>query len=422
MAFYNTPKYRRSRRAYVAQCTFEYFITVLVSDAFLAKLLSSIGISDSLIGIISSFLSLAFIFQLLSLFVTTFSVNKKKTVIAFNIVSQIMFCMLYLIPFLPLNKRGKTVLIMLGVLFAYVAQYIAAPILFQWANSYVDPFRRARYSAIKEIVSLFSGMVFSSVLGYAIDRYERLGNINGAFLFISSTMLVTALLNLTSLILIKGDGKKQERVVPGRMVKETLENKKFRKLVVMAALWNCALYFSVGFWGVFKTKDLLLSVFAVQLINIAGQFARLLLSVPFGRYSDKNGFAKGFELAAWIAAAGFLVNIFITRRLWPLIILQTMCYHISMAGTNQNSFNIAYSYVNAEYISQAMAIKNSVGGICGFIAALIAGKIVSGIRDSGNMLFGIPVLPQQVLSVISLAFTMATIVYMKKNFSSGEEN
>ena len=77
MAFYNAPKYRRSRRADVAQCTFEYFITLLVSDAFLAKLLSSIGISDSLIGIISSFLSLAFIFQLLSLFVTTFSVNKK---------------------------------------------------------------------------------------------------------------------------------------------------------------------------------------------------------------------------------------------------------------------------------------------------------------------------------------------------------
>ncbi len=165
-----------------------------------------------------------------------------------------MFCMLYLIPFLPLNKRGKTVLIMLGVLFAYVMQYIAAPILFQWANSYVDPFRRARYSAIKEIVSLFSGMVFSSVLGYVIDRYERLGNINGAFLFISSVMLVTALFNLTSLLLIKGDSKKQEKAIPGRMIKETPGNKKFRKLVVMAVLWNCTLYFSAGFLGGLKRR------------------------------------------------------------------------------------------------------------------------------------------------------------------------
>ena len=35
-------------------------------------------------------------------------------------------------------------------------------------------------------------------------------------------------------------------------------------------------------------------------------------------------------------------------------------YNVSFAGTNQNSFNIAYSYVPLNCITQAMAIKNSV--------------------------------------------------------------
>lgn len=65
---FESNSFKTSRKAYTAQCTFEYFITILVGDAFLAKLLMTIGIQDSLIGIISSFVSLAFLFQLFSVF------------------------------------------------------------------------------------------------------------------------------------------------------------------------------------------------------------------------------------------------------------------------------------------------------------------------------------------------------------------
>lgn len=57
---YDSAEYKRSRKAYTLQCAFEYFVAIMAGDAFLAKLLSAIGISDSLIGIISSFTTLAF--------------------------------------------------------------------------------------------------------------------------------------------------------------------------------------------------------------------------------------------------------------------------------------------------------------------------------------------------------------------------
>ena len=63
---FDTKAYKRSRNAYMVQCAFEYFVALLVADAFLAKLLTALGIGDNLIGIISSFVSLAFVFQLLS--------------------------------------------------------------------------------------------------------------------------------------------------------------------------------------------------------------------------------------------------------------------------------------------------------------------------------------------------------------------
>ncbi len=65
---FNTTQYKRSRGAYMAQCTFEYFVTLLVTDAFLAKLLTHIGISDHLIGIIASFVSMTYVIQLVTIF------------------------------------------------------------------------------------------------------------------------------------------------------------------------------------------------------------------------------------------------------------------------------------------------------------------------------------------------------------------
>ena len=75
----------------MAQCAFEYFISLLVTDAFLAKLLAYIGISDSLIGIISSFISMAFVIQLMSIFLMRLKVSTKKLVMIFDTLSIFFF-------------------------------------------------------------------------------------------------------------------------------------------------------------------------------------------------------------------------------------------------------------------------------------------------------------------------------------------
>ena len=86
---YDSAEYKRSRKAYIVQCTAEYFVSILIADAFLAKLLSNIGVSDALTGIISSFISFAFMFQLLSISLMKRMKSVKKTVILFDTLSQL---------------------------------------------------------------------------------------------------------------------------------------------------------------------------------------------------------------------------------------------------------------------------------------------------------------------------------------------
>lgn len=89
---FSTPDYKRTRKAYVAECTFEYFVSLLVTDAYLSSLLHHMGISDALIGIISSLISFAFLFQLFALF----AVRKIVSSISFKprdiVAHPLAFC------------------------------------------------------------------------------------------------------------------------------------------------------------------------------------------------------------------------------------------------------------------------------------------------------------------------------------------
>ncbi len=416
MINFDSREYKQSRVSYIIQSIFEYFLTILVADAFLAKLLTHIGISDSVIGIISSFVNIAFVFQILSLFIVRMKIKQKPFLIFTYVCSFSAFMMMFLVPYLPVNHSAATVIVMMCVLLGYTLLYVVASIMFRWANSFVEPGRRGRFSSTREIVSLLSGIIFSAVMGYIIDKYEGLGNLQGGLLFIAVCILIFNICNFICMVLIKdesGEGTDESSVTLRETIKYISKNRNFKNVIVMMVLCETARYFSIGFIGVFKTNDLHLSVLTIQIINILSSFVRMVLTRPFGKFSDKHSFAKGYRFGLYLMAGSFLTCIFVTPSTWYLIILYTALYTGAMAGTNMNSFNIVYSYVDKEYIAQAMAVKNCIGGLFGLGASLVAGKILSAIQASGNTVFGIHMYGQQFLSVISFILLLITILFTK---------
>lgn len=414
---YDTKEYQRSRKAYITQSAFQYCVTLLVTDSFLANLLNEIGISDSMIGVISSFISVAFVIQLMSIFLIKVRIETKKLVILFDTLSIFFFMLLYLIPFFGVSKKIKTALVIVSIIAAYAGNYMISSLSFKWANSYVDPKKRAGYSAKKEMISLAVGMIFSLGAGYVIDRYEDLGNRKGSFLFIAGLILILNAGNLLSYLMIKkedGEWRYEKSQSYKAVFNNTLGNRNFRNVILLTVLWNMAVYFTTGFMGIFKTKDLLFSMVAVQGINVAASLLRIFVSEPIGKYSDKYSYVKGFKLGLYLAAAAFLFGVFTTRSTRFLIVIHTLLYHCCLAGTNQNSFNMTYSYVEEKYITQAMAIKNSIGGICGFGASIAAGRMLELIQENGNRIGNIQIYGQQVLSMISLVMVMIAILFVNR--------
>jgi predicted MFS family arabinose efflux permease len=231
-------------------------------------------------------------------------------------------------------------------------------------------------------------------------------------------MLLSTALDFICLMLMKNPSKQGERTAPVKPLMQVLRmlltNKSFVYVVILGALLYTATYMTLGFMGIYKTKDLLLTVGAVQLINIAGCLARFFLTKPIARYADRHSYVKGVKLGLWIALVGFVVNIFTTPHTWWAVILFTLIYHVSCAGTGQNMYNIVFSYVEEDYFVQASALKNSVSGLCGFGASVLGGVILDAVQKNGNQIFGVPVYGQQLLSGISALILLIAIAFVSR--------
>lgn len=420
---YSAPAYVRTRRAYLWECAFEYFISLLVADAFLTRLLRYIGFDDAACGLIASLISLAFLFQLASVFVVRRITNTKRVAVLIHAAAQLLFTMLYLVPFLPVPTAVRKVVVVVFLLGAYFCNYFVNNLIFRWGNTFVDPARRARYGAAKEMLSLMSGIPVSLGLGWVLDRFYDAGDLEGGFLFAAGAMLVFVICDVTCLLLFTNERREvgaAEKIVPMRTIlAATLGNRSFVRVVILYSVFEASRYALLGFLGTFKQYDLAYSVTAVAVINTVGYLGRTALSPAFGKLADKHSYIRSIEAAMLVMMAGVAVVMFTTpERRW-LIILHTLLYSIAAAGTGQNFFNITYSYVDSRYYAEASAIKNSIGGLCGFGAAFLSGRLLAAIQENGNTFLGLHVYGQQVLAAFSLLLALIALLYA--HFAVGKQ-
>lgn len=160
----NKDIYKTSRFLYIIEAALEYFISLLVTGAFLAKVTDSIGMSDTLTGILTSFVSLGFGFQIIALFLA----NKypvKRWVTLLHCLNQLFFALIYVVPLVPLTQLQKTVLFVIFLLLGHIINNVVYSPKTNWFMSLVDDRQRGRFTASKEMVSLIGGMLFSFLMG-----------------------------------------------------------------------------------------------------------------------------------------------------------------------------------------------------------------------------------------------------------------
>lgn len=408
--------YRVSRGMYVAEAALEYFISLLVTGAFIAKLTANLGFSDSLTAVLTSFVALGCSFQLFAVFFFRGG-SVKRRVTFLHIVNQLLFMSVYLVPFFNLSRPVKTVLFITLLMAAYFFSNIIFAPKTNWFMSLVDNHKRGRFTAIKEAVSLVGGFLFNLGIGAVIDHYEAKGQIRTAFIIAAVSIFILTVSHTLTLVFSKEKPAPEipKTVSIGQRFKNILGDKIIMKVIMLSVFWTICTHITTAFFGTYQTKELGFSMKFVAILSVIGAVSRIASSFVLARIADKRSFAYMLKYAYGLATLGFLVATFMVPSNGKLFYTTYAClYSAAMGGINSAEINLIFDYASPENRSDALMVKQTIYGLAGFLATLAVTPLVTFIQNNGNRIFGINIYAQQVLSAISVVLGILVIVYLQK--------
>lgn len=413
----NSKPYRVSRVLYILEAALEYFISILVAGSYLATLTEYIGISDSITGVISAFISLGCVFQLMSVFLKKGRI--KSVVVPLSVLNQLMFMLLYVIPLTGLGDSAKKLVFVAMIFSAYFVYNSIHPLKIGWLMSLVEDKRRGIFTSRKEIVSLISGMIFTYAAGAVIDRYKESGEIETAFLICGAAIFVLTVLHTLTMVFSvdggdKNDGQqKRDGKNPIIEMLAVLRDKDMHKVIVLFVLWHVASSSATPFYGTYLIKELGFSMKFVSVLAIVYSIVRASVSTFWGKYADRRSFAVMVRACLVIAGAGFFVNIFtVPSNGAVMYTLYYALYAVAMGGINSALINLVFDFAKPDVRSNALAVTQAASGLVGFFTTLAVSPLVEYIQSSGNRLFGMSIYAQQAVSAIAFLFTAAAVVYL----------
>ncbi|MBR3966100.1 MAG: hypothetical protein IKJ91_03395 [Clostridia bacterium] len=397
--------------------TLEYMVSLIVGGAFLAHLTKTIGIPDSISGIISAFISLAGVSQLLTMMIVRPGKRMKGFTTALVIINQFMWALLYLIPlpFLPLTSGQKIMLFMALKLIANVLLKMCYPTKFVWQTYYVEEHKIGIYNATKEMVSLICGMVFSLGIGILSDRMEAAGRMDDSFLLCAAFIAIFSTVEGILLISVKEprgeDGEDGEKHSISEPFRATFGSKNFRRIITAMILYHFFVQISLSFYGVYQRGELGFSMTYSQILTFAGMTAWAILARWTGRLAQRITWTKVVIIFMIICAISYGVNIFTVPSNGKVFFaIYILLHHVSSAGVRLPL--LSFEYIDTANRTGAVAVTQALGGVAGFIGSLVGAAILDRIQANGNTLFGIKLYAQQVLSGITFVGMMLTVLYL----------
>ena len=413
----NSKPYRVSRVLYILEAALEYFISILVAGSYLATLTEYIGISDSVTGVISAFISLGCVFQLMSVFLKKGRI--KSVVVPLSVLNQLMFMLLYVIPLTGMGDGAKKLVFVAMIFSAYFVYNSIHPLKIGWLMSLVEDKRRGIFTSRKEIVSLISGMIFTYITGAVIDHYKDNGQIETAFLICGAAIFVLTVLHTLTMVFSVENTEKSEGAQensgknPVGQMMSVMRDKSVLKVIVLFVLWNIAVYAATPFYGTYQIKELGFSMKFVSLLAIVYSIVRASVSTFWGKYADRRSFAVMVRACFVIAGTGFFVNIFTVPSNGAIMYtLYYALYAVAWGGISSALINLVFDFAKPDERSNALAVTQAASGLVGFFTTLAVSPLVEYIQASGNRLFGMNIYAQQAVSAIAFLFTAVAVVYL----------
>ncbi len=420
------PQYKKDRVLYIIQSAVEYFITIMVGGAYIAKVGIEIGMSDSMIAIISSMLQFSYAFQLVAMFFAGFK-HPKRWITPMLLTIQVCFCFVYVIPIVPLPDGIRPFILAALVVVGYAFYNITVVAKSSWMIGFVADDKRGNFAAVCQIISLISGMIVSYTLGKIIDIYEAQGNLRGSFIVMGIILAAFAVIQVALFLFTKEiPNEASAGMSLGAQLKSILQNRGLLKIFPIYIIYYAAQMSALPFYSTYQVKELGFSMTFVAVLSALTAISRSVASVFLGKYGDRRGFVKTLNIAFIFAAAAYFINIFtVPKNGMVFYTVYTVLNAVTAAGIGVADSNIIFEYATPSTRVGALAIKGTLAGAVGFLTTLAATPLVNKIQANGNKIFGMNIYAQQFMSAIAFVGVILLLIYINtvaKNAKSSGKN
>ncbi len=414
----NNDPYKVSRIMYVLEALFEYLTAILSSGVFLAKLTSTIGISDSVTAILASITSLSSVFQIASIYLSHKN-PIKPIIIPMQIISQLMLAALYIIPIIGFNS-GVVAMFCFVIVLSNALKSIVSPLKVNWFMSLVDAKKRGSYTAVLQIVSVIGGTLFTLVSSNAIDRFEASGNMNGAYITLAITILVLITLCNIPLFISREKHEVNERGgAPFRSVKQLFANKHFVRAVSIFCLCSFGVTIGGAFLGTYQINELGFSMTFIAVVDMIISAIRIVALAVLGRISFHFSYRSLIRFAYVVAISTHAILMFAAPSngsiLFPLYLAFNTVYSGSIAVSQTN---FLFEICPPEERTSALAIFTIMSGLTAFFTTLIATPFFNYIQTHGLTVFGHPIYAQQLFAAIALGILLLVNILWNISYKS----
>lgn len=412
-------KRRLTRIGFVADESFNYFISLFVTTTLLGYITDSLGFSDAEQGIISAIPTLCLLAQLLA---PAFSGMRSKKLVTIGMpIAHFAFLCIYLFPLFDKNEGIYGFIPYIVIALLFIGNFINNALnstRLVWFMKSVDDDKRGSFTAVKEMISLAGGIVISLALGRIADAYRSDdGTPDSKYYILCAVIIgVLLLLNFVSLVVSEDESELPKINQNCRIdLRKLYQNNVIKKILVIDIAWYFALGVSTSFHASYLRDDLSFDFTTITILTAVTSVCRFIVSPLMGRLGDKYGFKMSMLVCLVLEAIAFGGAALTANGVmkWMYIVYAAFS-GFAQAGINSGLMNLVYDYVGPAERSSVLGIKGALGGTVGFISTMLGGVVLSMIQSNGGVkLLGTILSAQQVLSFVSLCAIVLLVVYVK---------
>lgn len=354
----------------------------LVTGAFIAGFITSIGGNDYWIQLVSAVPALLGLLQIPGGIWGRRVASFKRFVFPGGLLWRLFYVPLVFLPFAPIPNQAKLVVLLLCASLAAASTLLVAPIYNEWLAEMVPANSRgfffARRNAIATAVGASAGLVGALIL----DAFKRSGQQPLGFTIIFGFGLVCAMISLYFFSRMQETFREkiesQSLGQAVRQLKQPFVDANFRRVLVFMALFIFGQAFAGNLFAAFAIKSLDLPYTVIQWAGVMHALGNVLSARFFGFLADKYGnkpvlILVGFGLSLTPAMWLFCrpgETLFNAAVLLPTHVLVGATW----AGVALCQYNILLATSSPEQRGNYMSVSLTIQSVVGFIAPILGAQ------------------------------------------------